>query len=103
MAKVLERAREEAMNMTDEFVSLEHLFLGILSSETFANNVLEKAVYLKQTTTEGEAAAAKMRLDYNTALKVFSQIILVAGIEGTEDKVYICKKGADENYNWVEI
>lgn len=74
MAKVLERAREEAMNMTDEFVSLEHLFLGILSSETFANNVLEKAVYLKQTTTEGEAAAAKMRLDYNTALKVFSQI-----------------------------
>ena len=73
MAKVLERAREESMNMMDEFVSLEHLFLAILGSETYAFEIIERVNYLKQTTTEGEEPI-KQKLDYGIALKLFNQI-----------------------------
>jgi ATP-dependent Clp protease ATP-binding subunit ClpB len=72
MAKVLERAREEALNMTDDFVSLEHLFLGILSSETYAHDVLEKATYLKHITEASDQPSAK--LSYATAIKLFNTI-----------------------------
>ena len=41
MAKVLERARKEAMKMGDEFISVEHLFLALwirlLSQRNFGN------------------------------------------------------------------
>ena len=73
MAKVLERAREEAMNLTDEFVSLEHLFLAILSTDILAKEVLERAHYLKQTTSFGEEAQMP-KIDYETALKIFAQL-----------------------------
>ncbi len=43
LAQVLERARQEAMKMGDEFVSIEHLFLTLLVCETRAKGVLESA------------------------------------------------------------
>ncbi len=43
MAQVLDKARAEAMKMGDEFISIEHLFLGVLGTETGARDVLEKA------------------------------------------------------------
>ncbi|MBZ9572640.1 AAA family ATPase [Patescibacteria group bacterium] len=43
MAQVLDRARAEAMKMGDEFISIEHLFLGILAIKTGAKEILEKA------------------------------------------------------------
>ena len=43
LAQVLERARQEAMKMGDEFVSIEHLFLALLVCETRAKGVLESA------------------------------------------------------------
>jgi ATP-dependent Clp protease ATP-binding subunit ClpB len=73
MAKVLERAREEAMNMTDEFVSLEHLFLAVLSSENYARGLLENASHLRKTTIESEEKFLE-KLDYPNALKVFAQL-----------------------------
>jgi ATP-dependent Clp protease ATP-binding subunit ClpB len=72
MAKVLERAREEALNMSDDFVSLEHLFLGILSSETYARDVLEKVAYLKHITEASDQPSVK--LSYTTAVKLFNTI-----------------------------
>ncbi|MDD5568917.1 MAG: AAA family ATPase [Candidatus Pacebacteria bacterium] len=71
MAKTLERAREEAMNLGDEFVSLEHLFLAILATESLALGVLEKANFLRQV---GEAGDAKNKIEYNKALTLFNQI-----------------------------
>ncbi|MFA5013444.1 MAG: AAA family ATPase [Candidatus Paceibacterota bacterium] len=72
MAKVLEKAKEEAMNLGDEFVSLEHLFLAILATENYARDILENASYLRQSTEAGDQI--KNKLYYNTALKIFNQI-----------------------------
>src|SRR5206468_287963 len=46
MAKVLERARQEAMKMQDEFISVEHLFLALLDTKSMAKDVLEKVSLL---------------------------------------------------------
>jgi len=73
MVKVLERAKEEAIMLTDEFVSLEHLFLAILGTDALAKEVLDKANYLKQTTSFGEQTSTP-KLDYDTALKIFTQL-----------------------------
>lgn len=70
MAKILERAREEAMVMTDEFISLEHLFLALLDSPTRAKDVLKKAEYIRKDILESE----KENLDYQTAFDVFSSL-----------------------------
>jgi len=70
MVNVLEKAKEEAFNMGDEFVSLEHLFLGILGIRTLAGEILAKANYLKVFGNEEN----KERLDYYSAQKVFNQI-----------------------------
>ena len=72
MAKVLERARQEAMKMGDEFISVEHLFLALLDSETKAKEVLDKATFLK---SEGGTASLEFgKLDYETILKTLAQI-----------------------------
>ena len=70
MANVLERAREESINMGDKFVSLEHLFLALLSSKSLAGEVLQKTNYLKSF--EGEDA--KEKIDYFSAQKVFNKL-----------------------------
>ncbi len=70
MARVLERAKEEALNMNDEFVSLEHLFLALLAVRTLAGDILEKANYLKTFESEG----VKEKLDYTSAAKIFQQL-----------------------------
>ena len=41
LAQVLEKAREEAMKLGDEFISVEHLFLGLLSIQARAQEVLK--------------------------------------------------------------
>jgi len=71
MAKVLERARQEAQNMQDEFISVEHLFLALLFIETRAKDILDRAVLLKSGRSEDLEFS---KLDYLTALKIISQI-----------------------------
>ena len=46
MAKVLDRARQEAMKMQDDFISVEHLFLSLLDTKSIAKDVLEKINFL---------------------------------------------------------
>ena len=43
LAQVLERAKQEAMKMGDEFISIEHLFLSLLVCPTRAKIILESA------------------------------------------------------------
>jgi len=81
MAKVLERARQEAAKMGDEFVSVEHLFLALLDSKTKAKEILDKATFLKSggpaspSGAGGGAAALEFgKLDYETVLKSLAQI-----------------------------
>ncbi len=72
MAKVLERARQEAMKMGDEYISVEHLFLALLSVETKAKEILDRASFLQPG--GGVASLEFGKLDYDTVLKVLAQI-----------------------------
>ena len=71
MAKVLDRARSESMKMGDEFISVEHLFLALLVTETKAKEILDKAAFLQ---AGGAATLEFGKLDYETALKILAQI-----------------------------
>lgn len=70
MDKVLARAKEEALVMGDEFVSLEHLFLALLNTSTMAGDILQRVAYLKSASGE----EPKQKLDYTVAHKVFGQL-----------------------------
>ncbi len=72
MAKVLDRARQEAMKMNDEFISVEHLFLALLDAKSTAKDVLEKVVVLSPGGDSGSFKTSK--LDYENVLKILSQI-----------------------------
>ncbi len=73
MAKVLERARQEAFKMNDEFISVEHLFLGLLETPTEAKNILEKVTFLQPGALDSNTIKTN-KLDYETFLKILSQI-----------------------------
>ncbi len=72
MARVLEKAKEESVRMGDEFVSLEHLFLALLSVETKAKEILEKTSFLKEKES-GDVLEIE-KLDYETFLDALSKI-----------------------------
>ena len=72
MAKVLDRARKEAMKMGDEFISVEHLFLGIVDIEIKAKEILEKATFLK--TGKSDSSLEVGKLDYETVFKSLNEI-----------------------------
>ncbi|KPJ73560.1 Clp protease ClpB [Parcubacteria bacterium DG_74_1] len=72
MAKVLDRARQEAMKMQDDFISVEHLFLSLLASETKAKEILDKAAFLQPS--GGTTTLDFGKLDYETFLKQLAQI-----------------------------
>jgi len=75
MAKVLERASEEAMKMGDEFISVEHLFLGLLSSQTKAREVLDKVtLFGSRNQGMGTGTLEFSKLDYETFLKNLAEI-----------------------------
>jgi len=72
MAKVLDRARQEAMKMGDEYISVEHMFLALLDTETKAREILDKAAFLQPG--GGVTSLEFGKLDYETALKQLSLI-----------------------------
>lgn len=72
MARVLDRARQEAMKMGDDFISVEHFFLALLDTPTQAKQILESATFMQQ---QGGVAALEFgKLNYNEVLKVLAQI-----------------------------
>jgi len=62
MAKVLDRSRQEAVNMNDEFISVEHLFLALLDTKSTAKDILS---------AQGGPASG---WDHESVAKVLSQI-----------------------------
>lgn len=70
MAKVLDRARQEALKMGDEFISVEHLFLALLDTKSSAKDILDKVGVLSGDF--GNLKSSKM--DYDSVLKILSQI-----------------------------
>lgn len=77
MAKVLDRARQEAIKMNDEFISVEHLFLALLDTKSAAKDVLEKVNFfgVPKGSFGSEGNNFKnSKLDYEAVVKVLSQI-----------------------------
>ena len=71
MARVLERARQEAMKMADEFISVEHLLLALLDTPSRAKEILDKI----NTMGEGGTTTLEFgKLGYETVLKTLAQI-----------------------------
>ena len=66
LARVLSRAKKEASNMRDDFISIEHLFLGLLSIDNRAKEILNQTIFFK--------GDEKRILDYKTFLKVLNKI-----------------------------
>jgi len=71
MAKVLDVARQEMRKMGDEYISVEHLFLALLSTDTKAREVLENVRFLQPG---GVSSIEFGRLDYQTFLKEVMKI-----------------------------
>ena len=72
MARVLEKAKKESLKMGDEYVSVEHLFLALLDTETKAKELLDKTNFLQPG--GGTASLEFGKLDYETALKSLAKI-----------------------------
>lgn len=72
MARVLESAKAEASRMDDEFISVEHLFLALLNTQTKAKEILDKTNFLQPG--GGPTTLEFGKLDYENALKILSQI-----------------------------
>jgi ATP-dependent Clp protease ATP-binding subunit ClpB len=70
MARVLESARKESIKMGDEFISVEHLFLGLLDTPCRAKDVLD-SLSLVQTTENGLGTE---KLNYDGFLKNLAQV-----------------------------
>jgi len=75
MAKVLDRARQEAIKMNDEFISVEHLFLALLDTKSGAKDILEKVNFISGSSGTAEGSNLKnSKLDYEVVIKILSQI-----------------------------
>jgi ATP-dependent Clp protease ATP-binding subunit ClpB len=72
MAKVLDVARQEMRKMGDEYISVEHLFLALLSTETKAREVLDQATFLQPG--GGISALEFGKLDYETFMKELMKV-----------------------------
>jgi ATP-dependent Clp protease ATP-binding subunit ClpB len=72
MAKVLDWAQKEALKMGDEFISIEHLFLGLLATPTDAKEVLETAKSLRFVS--GDVSKEPPSLNYQAALNALKKL-----------------------------
>jgi len=71
MAKVLERAKEEALKMGDDYISVEHLFLALLDSNTKAKDILKQAAFLKSLQS---SSLEVEKLDYEKAMNILKEL-----------------------------
>jgi len=72
MAKVLDKARQEALKMNDEYISVEHLFLALLDTDTKAREILDKATLIQPGAKT--ATLEFKKLDYQTFSKELTKV-----------------------------
>ena len=76
LAKVFDKARQEAMRMGDEFISVEHLFLALLTVPTDAKSVLSNVKFkgiLTPGTTLDEENVLRLLADIRGGQRVTDQ------------------------------
>lgn len=71
LAKILARAQQEAQKFSDEFVSVEHLFLAMVDTPSRSQELLEDT-----SLVAGSALGATRpeKLDYENVLKILSEL-----------------------------
>ncbi len=73
MAKTLKVAGEEAEKMGDKFISIEHLFLSLLSASGYAKDILESAPFLPPG-KGGPQSEEESFLDYEYAKEILEEV-----------------------------
>ena len=73
MGRILKVAGDEAEKMSDKFISVEHLFLSILYSDTRARDILETATFLSPKKGGPDPMIAE-KLSYERVDEVLRQI-----------------------------
>lgn len=71
LAKILSRAQQEAKNLSDEYISVEHLFLALVSTESAAKAILNE-VTRRAGAVVGSSVASP--LDYDNVLKILAEL-----------------------------
>lgn len=71
LARILGRAQMEAKNLSDEYISVEHLFLGIIATECPAQAILKDASSFAGSVVGSEIAH---KLDYDGVLKILAEL-----------------------------
>ncbi len=72
LAQVMEKARQEAFRMKDDFISIEHFFMALLSTPVKAKEILDRAQFLPSE--RGSTALKDDCLKYDDVIKVLSDI-----------------------------
>ncbi|MFY9457632.1 MAG: AAA family ATPase [Candidatus Spechtbacterales bacterium] len=71
LARVLGRAQQEAKNLSDEYISVEHLFLAMVATECPAQTILKEASSYVGAVLGSDIAH---QLDYETVLKILADL-----------------------------
>jgi len=73
LARILNRAKKESKNLTDEYISLEHLFLAILDTPGRAKEILEE-VSRYSSPSSGIVMSQRTKIDYESVLKAIAEL-----------------------------
>jgi len=75
LAKVLARSKREAEKLKDEYISVEHLFLSLISTPTRTAKIFSGILSVGDISGGGEAVAEKKQgIDYEDVLKVLADL-----------------------------
>jgi ATP-dependent Clp protease ATP-binding subunit ClpB len=71
LARILGRAQQEAKNLSDEYISVEHLFLAMVATECPAQTILKEAGSYAGAVVGSDVVHA---LDYDAVLKILADL-----------------------------
>lgn len=74
LARVLDRAQKEAKKLSDEYISVEHLFLALVDIPSQAKNILDAASAFGPELASVGADGQKEKLGYDSVLKILADL-----------------------------
>lgn len=74
LARVLERAQKEAKNLSDEYVSVEHLFLALVDIPSQAKNILDAVSRFGPELAGVGGKSPRAQLAYDNVLKILADL-----------------------------
>src|SRR3989338_9001698 len=74
LARVLDRAQKEAQKLSDEYISVEHLFLALVDIPSRAKNILGAASVFGPELAGVGGKSPKEKLSYDAVLKILADV-----------------------------